>query len=245
MLPKYAHRYLIAYSAVVTLAFMSTVYFGFVRPVRGASNIAEFDRIRAHRIDLVEPNGTERLILSDRADYPGSFYHGKEIVRPDRNEVAGMLFIDDEGTEDGGLIYNGVLVDGKPTSHGHLSFDQYDQDQTLSLDEGLESGKKYSQIVLGDQPDYALSPDVIDYFETIKAMPEGPAKQNAWADAEKKYPSGSNRVILRKAGDNSAGLTLNDPAGHPRLRVKVAADGTPSIQMLASDGRVLKTIEAK
>ena len=245
MSSRHTHHYLVAYSAAVTLAFMLTVYFGFVRQVHGASIITEFDRIRAHRIDLVEPDGTERLILSDRADYPGSFFHGKEIARPDRSDAAGMLFIDDEGTEDGGLIYAGSLVDGKPSSYGHLSFDQYDQDQTLSLDEGLEDGKKYSQIVLGDQPDYALSPKVFDYFEAIKAMPAGPTKQKALADAAKIYPFGPNRVILSKGGDNSAGLTLNDPAGHPRLRISVAADGSPSIQMLAADGKVLKTIEAK
>lgn len=120
---KHTQHYLVAYSTAVTLAFMLTVYFGFVRRVHGASNTTEFDRIRAHRIDLIEPDGTERLILSDRADFPGSFYHRKEIARPDRSDAAGMLFLDDEGTEDGGLIYDGALVQGKPSSHGHLSFD--------------------------------------------------------------------------------------------------------------------------
>lgn len=243
--PKYTQRYLVAYSAAVTVAFMLTVYFGFVRPVHGASNTTEFDRIRAHRIDLVEPDGTQRLILSNRADFPGSFYHRKEIARPDRSDSAGMIFLDDEGTEDGGLIFDGALVKGKASSHGHLSFDQYDQDQTLALDEGLEDGEKYSQIVLGSQPDFALSPEVVNQFAMIKAMPEGPAKQKAWADVKKKYPYGPYRVILRTASDKSAGLTLNDTQGHPRLRVAVGVDGSPSIQMLAADGKVLKTIDAK
>lgn len=244
MSPKHIQHYLVGYSAVVTLAFALTVYFGFVRPVRGASNTTDFDRIRAHRIDLIEPDGTERLILSDRTDFPGSFYHRKEISRPDRSDAAGMLFLDDEGTEDGGLIYDGDLLQGKPSSHGHLSFDQYDQDQTLALDEGLEDGKKYSQIVLGSQPDFALSPQVVKELAIIKAMPEGPAKQKAWADAKKKYPYGPYRVILRSAADNSAGLTLNDPAGHPRLQLNVAPDGQPTIRMLAANGKVLKTIGA-
>lgn len=72
-------RFLIISSCVVTLAFMLTVYFGFIHPVHSASRVADFDRIRAHRIDLVEPDGTKRLILSNRSDYPGSFYHGKEV----------------------------------------------------------------------------------------------------------------------------------------------------------------------
>lgn len=235
-------RFLVIYSAVVTIAFMLTTYFGFVHAVHGESKYVEFDRIRAHRIDLVEPDGTPRLILSDRADYPGSFYHRKEIPRPDRSDSAGLLFINDEGTEDGGLIYAGKLVDGKPSSFGHLSFDQYDQDQTLTLDTGLEDGKKYSQIELGDQPDYALTPQVFDDIGRVKAMPEGAAKAAAWKAIAAKYPYGPMRILLRKSGDDSASLTLTDKAGHPRLRVKVAPDGTPSIDFLDAAGHVTSSI---
>jgi hypothetical protein len=235
-------NFLVAYSFIVTLAFILTVYFGFIRPVHGASRTADFDRIRAHRIDLVEPDGTERLILSNRTDYPGSFFHGREIARPDRSDSAGLLFINDEGTEDGGLIYGGRSVNGKPTSHGHLSFDQYDQDQTLVLDTGLEDGKKFSQISLGDQPDYPLTPAVFDFFEHIKAMQPGPAKQQAWADAAKKYPFGPERAILRKSSDNTAELVLNDPSGHPRLKMTVAADGNPSIQFLDAAGKITRIL---
>jgi hypothetical protein len=87
-----ATRFLVICSGVVTLAFILTVYFGFVHPVHSASRITDFDRIRAHRIDLVEPDGTERLILSNRSDYPGSLCHGKEVARPDRNDSADRVY---------------------------------------------------------------------------------------------------------------------------------------------------------
>jgi hypothetical protein len=60
------------------------VAMGLVGAARGSGKITEFDRIRVHRIDVVEPDGTPRLIIADRTEYPGSFYHGREIDRPDR-----------------------------------------------------------------------------------------------------------------------------------------------------------------
>lgn len=240
-----APRFLVAYSAVVTAAFMLTVYFGFIQPVHGAPRVTDFDRIRVHRVDIVEPDGTERLILSNRADYPGSFYHGKEIARPDRNDSAGLLFINEEGTEDGGLIYSGARdKDGKISAGSHLSFDQYDQDQTLVLERGDEDGKSYSKVELGEQPSYPLTPQVFEEIERFKSMPDGPKKQKARADLQKKYPYGPTRVMLRKNPDRSASLTLSDPQGKARLKIAVGADGTPQIQFLAADGKVLRTISA-
>ena len=244
MAPRLTSRFLVVYSAIVTLAFMLTTYFGFVRTVHGESKVTEFDRIRAHRIDLVEPDGTVRLILSNRADYPGSFYHGKEIARPDRNDSAGLLFINDEGTEDGGLIYGGKVVNGKPMSFGHLSFDQYDQDQTFSFDSGLEDGQKFSSIRLNDVPDFALTPAVMEETQRVKAMPHGPARSAAWAALMKKYQNfGTERASLARRSDGSVGLTLRDDQGHPRLRLTVDHSGTPSFDMLDAQGRIIRHID--
>jgi hypothetical protein len=238
-------RFLVVYSAVVTIAFMLTTYFGFVRTVHGESKIAEFDRIRAHRIDLVEPDGTVRLILSNRADYPGSFYHGKEIARPDRSDSAGLLFIDDEGTEDGGLIFGGKMQNGQPMSFGHLSFDQYDQDQTLALESFLADGKRYSGLALNDMPDFALTPSVMDEVERVKTMPHGPARAAAWAALQNKYHNfGAQRASLARDSDGSVGLILRDEQGRPRLRLSVNSDGTPGLDMLDAQGKVVRHLDS-
>lgn len=237
-------RFLVVYSAVVTIAFMLTTYFGFIRVVHRESKNTEFDRIRAHRIDLVEPDGTVRLILSNRADYPGSFYHGKEIARPDRNDSAGLLFINDEGTEDGGLIFGGKLQNGKPISFSHMSFDQYEQDQTLALESFLTDGKRYSGVTLNDVPDFALTPAVMDEVERVKAMPHGPERAAAWAAVEKKYHSfGTQRASLARDPDGSVGLTLRDDQGNPRLRLTVDKSGTPIFDMLDAQGRIIRHVD--
>lgn len=237
-------RYLVAYSAVVTLAFFLTVYFGFVHPVRGASRIADFDRIRVHRIDIVEPDGTERLILSDRTDYPGSFFHNHEVPRPDRSDAAGLLMMNDDGTEDGGFIWGGLSQNGKPMSFTHLSFDQFEQDQTLNLESSLIDGQKFTGIHMNDVPDYPITPQMIDAFTRVKSMPHGPGRAAALAALLKQYPQGHQRLALDRDPDNSVGLTLNDSDGHPRLKLLVSADGNPSIQFLDPAGKVMRTLHA-
>ncbi len=238
-------RFLVIYSGVVTLAFLLAVYFGFVHPLHSGSRVAEFDRIRVHRIDLVEPDGTERLIISNRSDYPGSFYQGKEVARPDRNDSAGLLMMNDEGTEDGGFIWGGLSKDGRPMSFTHLSFDQFDQDQTLVLESSLQDGRKFTGIHMNDVPDYLITPQMMDEYTRAKVIGDGPARTAALTELSKRYPPSHQRVALERSPDNSVGLTLSDPAGLPRLRVLVAGDGSPQIQFLNTAGQVVRVLSGE
>ncbi len=184
-------RFLVAYSASVTLAFAVSVSMGVVGTARGSEKVTEFDRIRVHRIDVVEPDGTPRLIIADRTEYPGSFYRGREIDRSDRRDSAGMLFINDEGTEDGGLIYGGATMTGKRMSFSHLSFDQYEQDQTVVLGTALNSdGSRTAGISLNDMPDQSITPGDYAEVQRIKGMPHGEQRAAAWAAYQKKHPFG-------------------------------------------------------
>ena len=85
----------------------------------------EFDEITVHRINIVEPDGTLRMVISDHARLPGPIIKGKES-KPNR-PGAGMLFYNDEGTENGGLIFGGHMNSkGEVVDSGEsFSFDQY------------------------------------------------------------------------------------------------------------------------
>jgi len=236
-------HFLFVYSASVTTAFAVMVCLSSSRPAHGLSKTVDFDRIRVHRIDVVEPDGTPRLIISDRTEYPGSFFHGQEIERADRRDSAGMLFINNEGTEDGGLIYGGAMKDGKPSSFSHLSFDQYDQDQTVVLGTALSpDGTRNAGITLNDAPDEPITPELYREAERIKAMPHGQERKTAWESFLKKYPSLRQRAALQRADDGSVGLALRDKDGRSRLRMVVENNGEPTIQLLDAEGRVRRTI---
>ena len=240
MSSHWTHRFLVIYSGLLTVAFGICLYVAFGH--RGDS--ATFDRIRVHRIDIVEPNGTPRLILSNRAAYPGSFFHGAEIRRADRQDAAGMLMMNDEGTEDGGFIWGGLTSDGTPMNFSHLSFDQYEQDQTLSFDTSLENGKRFTGIRLNDVPNIPITPQLIEEYESVRALPEGRAKDQARSAFAQRYPAGHRRAALERLEDDSVALTLSDAQGHVRLRAMVSADGQPVIELLDATGHVTKTLAA-
>jgi len=123
-----------------------------------------------------------------------------------------------------------------------LSFDQYMQDQVFSLDAGQEGGEHYSVINFSDRGDYS----VMDAFEAKTRIDALPAEQRQaeWKKFMKTHPGDANRVVLGRAADTSAVLKMRDPQGRDRLVIKVAADGSPSIQFLDQGGRVVSQLPA-
>jgi len=99
----------------------------------GPSRNATFDEITVQRIRVVEPDGTLRMVISNHAKLPGVIVKGKEEALP--RPQAGMLFYNDEGSENGGLIFGGrknakgEVVD----AGGSLSFDKYGANQIVQL----------------------------------------------------------------------------------------------------------------
>jgi hypothetical protein len=116
-----------------------------------------FGIITARRINIVEPDGTVRLTISNRADFPGAWNRKKEYPRPDRREAAGMLFLSEEGSEQGGFIWGASqLPDGSVQNHVHMSFDQYEENQIFAVDAGQEGKDKFSRITTADQGDFPI-----------------------------------------------------------------------------------------
>ena len=124
------NRWLTIYSAVLTAVFAVSVFSGFA----SSGKKTKFDEIEVQRINIVEPDGTLRMVLSNKANLPGVIIRGKEEHQEDR-PYAGMLFYNNEGSENGGLVFGGhknakgeVLDSG-----GSLTFDKYDASQVVQL----------------------------------------------------------------------------------------------------------------
>ena len=141
-----SQRFLTVYSGLVTLVFSVTVLSGFSIERKSET----FDQITVHRINVVEPDGTLRMVISNRDELPGIIVHGKE--QPFERPQAGMLFYNDEGSENGGLIFSGrktdkgVVVD----SGGSLSFDKYGDNQIVQLAGVDDSTDKFAGLIVSD-----------------------------------------------------------------------------------------------
>ena len=208
---------------------------------------AHFDEITVGRINVEEPDGTKRLIISNRSQFPGDFVNGKEAGRSDRTSNAGMLFINDEGTEQGGFIYRGVeKSDGKIDAGLSLTFDRFRQDQSLQLLHVDDENSSRSAVVINDSPFYKVS-SIDDLHRMVaEATKLPPAEQDAYY--QRKMDAGRllrNRIYLGTTQDESSALTLKDAKGKPRMQLLVTAEGKAEIRMLDGNGKVLKIVTAE
>jgi len=224
------NRLLAVYSGLLTVAAAIALLTGAARP-----RTASFESIDVGRINVVEPDGTVRLVLSSKALFPGIIYKKKEYPHPNR-KTAGILFFNDEGTENGGLIFGGGKdKDGKVSAYGHLSFDQYDQDQVVTIDQSEDEGFRKARLSIWDRPDYSIG-ELLDLQARIKGMTEEEQKkayETFFAGREKAQP----RLFLGRSDNGAVSLRLNDKDGRERLIIEVMPDGTGSVRFLDENGK--------
>lgn len=230
-----SQRFLVIYSGVLTIVFAASLLAGFTKVPRRTS----FEELDVHRINIVEPDGTLRMVISSKAAFPGIIVKGKESPHPNR-KTAGMLFFNDEGTENGGLIFGGMVKDGTKTSSGHLSFDAYEQDQVLSIDSGQQGDKNATSITVIDRPSYPIS-EIVALSDRIKNMPQEKQKAEI-AEFSKSHAPAHQRLFIGRNPDSSVALKLKDTEGRDRLVIEVAEDGTPVLRFLDASGKVVSQL---
>jgi len=138
---------LIVYSSIVSTAFLASMLMG------AKSQPKLFDEISVHRLNITEPDGTLRMVISNKDRLPPVIIKGKE--RPEMGEPrpqAGMIFYNDEGSENGGLIYGGRMNEKGQVvdSGGSLSFDRYGAGQTVQLAGVDDSENHFAGLQIND-----------------------------------------------------------------------------------------------
>ena len=202
---------------------------GLVVALTAAARPQKFGTIDVERINVREADGTLRLVISSKDRFPGSFHRGQEIARPDRRFAAGMLFLNDEGSENGGLIWAGKKDGNKRSSGASLTFDRYENDQTLQLVQRDDDGNRdVAAMIISDRSAESM-------FEQVGG--KSVMKANAG--------NGAPRLFVGKSRDRASIVMLQDAKGMPRLMLKVDPDGAASIEFLDDQGKVARTIGPK
>jgi hypothetical protein len=203
-----------------------------------------FTEIDVERINIVEPDGKLRLVISNRPRSIGPIYKGKPFGRPG-GDRPGLIFFNDEGTENGGLTFTGRhREDGTYNSSVGMSFDQFNQDETLTLRYSDENGRKATGITIAERAPVDIY-DLIQERDSINKLPDGPTKTAAlenWQAPRNGVPLRAGRVYLGRDPARSAVLNLSDPQGRPRLRLKVDSLGQASVEFLDDKGAVTARI---
>ena len=213
------------------------------------SQKTRFAEIDVERINVVEADGKLRLTISNSARLPDPIIGGKSY--PLRGGTgagsAGLIFFNDEGNENGGLVFAGRQTANGYRANGHLTFDQFDQDETMSFSYSDVDGKARVGLTIADRSTIPIRL-FADSAMAFQALPDGPEKtrrlqqlrDSPIGEAGKSFP----RVFVGKTPDRSSVVMLADPAGRPRLRLTVDSLGTPVMDFLDESGRSVRRYPA-
>src|SRR5256885_985821 len=145
-------RFLKTYAAGSTLAL---VFLSAAALRQGATPRQKFGEIDVERINVVEKDGRTRLVIANAARQAITVVDGKQIL-PNRKRDAGLIFFNDEGDEDGGMTWSGRTEDGVAHADAGLSFDQYKQDETVTLRYAQTGTDRRAGLTVADRPDASL-----------------------------------------------------------------------------------------
>ena len=233
-------RWLRAHALISTPLLMVLTLAAF----RQEAQQTRFTEIDVERINVVEPGGKLRMVISNRPRSTGPIYQGKPFgyeggTRP------GIIFFNDEGTENGGLTFQGSRTpDGKFSAGHHLSFDQFDQDQVVVLNYSDNDGRRQVGLSFLDRADVNIF-DVVAERDSIMKLPDGPAKTAAlerWRGPRNGVPLAAQRVYVGRDARRAAVLRLSDPSGRPRIQLMVDSLGAPSLEFLDQHGKVVQQL---
>ena len=228
-------RFLRAYAAVntVVIAVLGTAAF------RQASAPQKLDYVTVHRIDVVDNDGTLRMVISNKDRMHPGVMDGKMIDRP--RPVAGLLFFNDQGDEVGGLTYTGREENGVRRADALLMFDQLKQDQTIGFSYAEGNGRRTAGFQVWDRADTHLS-ELIEKINAANKIQDKAARDAEMAKIRASAPPGPRRVFVGKNADKAATVSLADENGKPRLTLTVDPNGNPRIEFLDEAGKVTDRI---
>jgi hypothetical protein len=228
-------RLLKGYAVVTTLLFATLSLTAFRRNAR-----ERFTEIDVERINVVEPDGKYRMVISNRPRSIGPIYKGQPFGYAGGGRP-GIIFFNDEGSENGGLTFVGSMSpDGKVTASTHMSFDQFNQDQVLNLDYNESNGQRLVGISMLDRAainlhDFVLKRDTINQIADTVARNAAMQRLLTPANGE---PLAARRVFLGRNGAKTALLTLADRNGKARIRLAVDSLGVAALEFLDEAGKV-------
>jgi hypothetical protein len=208
--------------------------------------VTDFDEINVHRINIVEPDGKPRVIISNRALMAGLYWEGKEYRHHSRDE-GGFLFFNDDGDEVGGMGFSSRKEGDHFGASSNLLFDQYKQDQTIGLMYSEQDGKRQAGLRVWDRPDKSLFPaiELSDKLSGAKTDAEREALRGQMKELENEYRDGVAERFYAGKQLGDALVKLADKQGRTRLLLKVSPDGAASIEFLDASGKVTQRIPEK
>jgi hypothetical protein len=198
----------------------------------GHSKTQTFDTITVRHIDILDSE--ERI----RVQLAGEF-------SPRRSDLSGILFHNEDGNEAGGLVYAGKKdEDGKIQAGAMLTFDQYAEDQIMTLEYAHRGDQKRNGLLIMDRPD-EMGENMLAFYRQYAEAETEEDRQRLKEEVLPTIPREelpARRLFVGRTTRNSSTINLYDPLGRVRLRLEVDGTGQPKIEFLDEEGEMVKKV---
>lgn len=192
----------------------------------------EFTELTVERLNVVEPDGQLVVAIANRDRLPEPLIEGKTVETGRKGP--GMIFFDGKGWEVGGLLFGTEADENGYQSSGHLSLDQYHNDQVVYLNHFDNGESKMAGLHVVDR-DRELT------IDKMLALRDGGGE----FDAEElralkgRAANAMAKRIFLGSEDETAVLRMQDRDGRPRILLSVDSEGGARLTFLDEYGDVV------
>lgn len=201
-----------------------------------SKNAGNIDELTVKRINVVDEDGTLRMVLSNRScQHPGRI-DGQDF--PERERQAGIIFFNSVGDECGGLVFEGNDEEAALV----LSVDKYKDDQVMQLQyiEDTRSKRRKYGLQLWD---YTVEDGFRERMRRWEEMESMGSQEEKMAVVRKMKEQGllaEERLFVGRSFNKEVGLFISDDKGLPRIKLYVGEEGEPRLEFLDEYGEVME-----
>jgi hypothetical protein len=203
--------------------------------------VQHFRLIEAQKVNIREADGTLKASLSNARGF-------KVLGRTNQDVTfSGLMFYNEEGKEEGGLVYEGRALPGGQRASAGLTFDQYLQDQNIylhhdeqkdangfSIDDGLS---------INARPDFTQGREEYQIYNRLEKLPEEQHEAEALKAAQegkvmtRRVFVGVRRGLKDKTTYDDTGIFIRNKWGQKAIRLYVDSDNKPHFEIYDPEGK--------
>lgn len=221
----------------ITLTFI--LGFFMISSFKSNNSEKKFDEITVERINIVEPDGKLKMVISNQERQHPGMMDGNEFES--RTRPAGMIFFNEEQDEVGGLIYQGNKKDG---AFWALSVDQFKNDQVMQMryhknaegrnSYGLHFWDRSSKITLTDRL------EITDSLKKAGMDREQILQQLKTLNDD--LPVSADRFFVGQNFNKETGLFIKDEFGNDRMNIYIDENNQPKFIIYDEEGNIVKQL---
>jgi hypothetical protein len=223
------------YNLLLTTILVAVIFLSF----KNNDRAVKFEEIDVERINIVEKDGKLKMVISNQERQPEAITNG--VKMKGRGKAPGIILYNSLGDECGGFLFTGDTDEAGQI----LTFDQYKQDQIMSLqyNENNRNGKRQRLygLAISSRPDTVTSDQTYLRRKQIENIKDEQLRQTELSKFDTSGVYGSNRLFVGKAWNDNYGMYLNDDKGRKKARFFIDKSNNAKLEFYDEAGNVVSS----